>query len=183
MPPHFTDECRILEAAAAYRCGLLTPGKVAVWAWENVLALQPFAVLTAAEADRVTLRYVLDGQPVVQVVGLEFMPCKPTRGVRPYWRCAMCGGRCWKLFNADDCRFGCRHCLGLEYRCLREQKWQRLVRYAEQRGVPWRGAPVNGKVPMSYRHRGHDGNFGIRRSTLRNRVYAAVLSAVLAPDD
>jgi hypothetical protein len=147
--------------------------------------MPPTAIVIIAERGAVTLRYFLDatGEEVAQRVPLEFQPCKPTRGERPYWHCPACGQRCWKLFGSTDRRFACRDCLGLEYRSQREPRWQRWVRYATQRGTPLKGAPVNGRVPPSYQDRRHKESYTLRRTRLRERVLAAVAAELLRDDD
>jgi hypothetical protein len=134
MPPRFTDQCRILDVAALYRCGFLKPGHTGAWEWESVAGLPPFAVAVIAERGLVTLRYFLDatGEEIAQRVPVEVRPCKPTAGQQWWWHCPACGKRTSKLFGSADRLFRCRECQMLGHRSRKEQQpWQRLLRFAQ----------------------------------------------------
>jgi hypothetical protein len=166
MTPRFHDECRILDVAAVYRCGFLTVGQRS-WEWDQV-----------GSQDRSTVEIVTEANAVrfeKQYVPFEWLPCKPTRGARPLWRCPTCGRLCWKLYSPPGGLFRCRGCWELEYRVRKEGRLMRRLRLVSQIGAPLAGAPAGGSVPPSYRDR----HRYKRRTELRARLQDLLAIAAL----
>jgi hypothetical protein len=161
----FHDDCRILEAAALYRCGCLTSGR---YTWEWALpGSQPRSVEIVTEADVVRIEN--------QHIPLEWRPCKPTRGAIPLWRCPTCGRRCVKLYSPPGGLWRCRGCWDLGYRVWNEGWIARALRCAAQVGVPLAGAPVDGRVPLSYRERHRSPERIAHRARMRQALAAMAL--------
>jgi hypothetical protein len=167
----FHDDCRILEIARLYRCGLLNPGQ-ATWEWELPGEPRSTAVIVT-EPDVVRLEN--------QRLPFEWKPCKPTRGADPLWRCPGCDRRCRKLYSPPGGLFQCRGCWELEYRIWHEPPLVRRLRYVGQIGVPLAGSPVGGQVPPPNRQRKRSREKVARQARIRE-VAALVVLELLRED-
>jgi hypothetical protein len=171
MTPPFHDDCRILEAAALYRCGFLTPGQRA-WKWDQPGSPR-VSVEIVTEVDVVRLEN--------QYLPFEWMPCRPTRGADPLWRCPTCDRRCRKLYSPPGGLFLCVECWELKYRVWYEGRLMRRIRYAARIGVSLAGSPVGAEVPPSYRERQRTPANLTRRTRIRNAA-AELLFELLQED-
>jgi hypothetical protein len=109
-----------------------------------------------------------------QFVPFEWLPCRPTRGAQPLWRCPICGRRCRNLYSPPGGLFRCRGCWELGYRVWNEGRLMRRLRLVSQVGGPLVGTPAGGTVPPSCRDRAHK-----RRTELRDRLENLLAIAAL----
>ena len=127
---------------------------------------------------RAFLRRIADDAPRFQVdiahgpafaIGLEYTSA-PLGGVRWWYTCPYCSGRCGKLYQREY-DLGCRKCIGLHYRCQSLPALDRMMqRVRNKRYAIWgKDEPDVGNLMMS--HTCFKRPKGMHREKFRNLVY------------
>lgn len=127
-----TDDMRSLDIRHVYRKGLLKEGNTFGWSWfrhSETIA----GILISVLDDRVQLRYSQSwrGAPwtdCMNEIQLTWTACH-FGGQRPWWTCPTCNRRTALLYSGR-CRYACRQCFQLAYKCQRETEKDLAARRA-----------------------------------------------------
>lgn len=145
------EHCRQLDVRRWHRDGLLKPGTVSGWAWNNRETGKRLASIGfAAAEDHVSLSFAIDGAPMRQHVPLERTRCH-YGGTRPWFQCPRCAGRVAVLFLRAS-GFACRHCQRVAYGSQSDDEcgraWRRQSKLEARLGDNW-------QRPKGMHHRTH----------------------------
>jgi len=155
------DDQLPVDVRALARIGALAAGQLTEWRWPA--GQEPCAGVALGCESHLELR--LGDQPQCRLVMLRIV-CTPCTfgGVRQWFLCPQCGGRCAVLYAAAG--FRCRRCLALPYRSQRQrQRGRALLRANKIRGRM--GWPPGLFAPDGQRPKGmHERTFARRRETL-----------------
>jgi hypothetical protein len=158
-----TDDYRSIDVRRLHRDGLLVPGRIFSWQWQQ-RGEEVASVVISTEDDRIHLSYrarsgAEDRQDMNYPVYLDYTACN-YGGRRTWFRCPAvgCGRRVAKLYGGKI--FACRHCHKLAYDCQREQLQDRLIRKLDKLRdrLSWQPGFLNGK--------------GARPKGMRQRTYS-----------
>jgi hypothetical protein len=127
------ESCLRLDVRRLQRQGLLQAGVIGTSSWTRSGrpsgSIEHVAVGDKeGRASALLLQYTAAGEPVEQVVELDWTPCN-YGGERPWMLCPLCGRRVAILYAGA--RFYCRHCHRLAYSSTREDPSDRGITKAQ----------------------------------------------------
>ncbi|MDF1669201.1 MAG: hypothetical protein P1U83_06275 [Roseovarius sp.] len=143
------EDCRSLDVNRMHREGCLNPGWRGSWVW-SVSGEEVGRIDCAAQTGKLVLNYHVrqygeEWERIEQSVGLTHVDCHFGNS-RPYFRCPgvvngqHCGRRVGKLF-AGGRYFLCRHCYDVGYSSQSVERYDRMLRRANNLRMALGGEP------------------------------------------